>query len=358
MDGDLGKMFLKDYVAKTRDFLSQTVMTEMELAKKLGDVPYLYMKHFHDMVLEGKGIRGALVVLGYMLGGGIDLEQIYKASTFIEIFHSGILVQDDFMDCDPLRRGLSTMHKIFEDVGKKLGVKTTPSHYGNSIAVDVGDISFYLSWQVLLNSGFSDDLLIKAGRFYSKYVIRLVHGQSLDITYTGLENATEEAILNVLWTKSGEYTSLLPLIVGYTLAGGNDATVLEAINSYAKCFGWAFQIQDDYLGLFGDEKVLGKPIGSDIREGKNTLFVLQLRKNGSPSILKFLNGVLGNKNISQKDVFEMRRTLRESGALDVVLQQGWDYVVEGKKYIFKMTNDKRIQETLKSLLIYMMERTK
>lgn len=359
MDGTLGKSFLKDYINKTHEYLSQTVLNEVVLAKELGEVPELSVKYFHDMVLEGKGIRGALVVLGYMLGGGVDLDRIYKASTFIEVFHSGILVQDDFMDCDDMRRGLPTIHKVFEKIGADLKVKTNPAHYGNSIAaVSVGDIAIYLSWRMLLESGFSNDLIIKCGKLYSKYVIRLVHGQTLDITYTGLDNASEEAILNVLWTKSGEYTSLLPLMVGYTLAGGNNQQVLEAIYAYAKCFGWAFQIQDDYLGLYGNEKELGKPIGSDIREGKNTLFVLQLRKNGTPEQLEFLKKVLGNKTVTAEDVEKMRGILKDCGAIEAVLKRGWDYVAEGKNYIPQLTKDTKTQEILESLISYMMERTK
>ena len=356
--GQLGKEFLSDYSNITRPYVAKYLRQEIAKAKKIGIVPAEALESFGKMVIDGKGIRGSLVVLGYLAGGGKDMGKIYEASAFMELFHSGILVHDDFMDRDNLRRGRETIHKEFERKASGLNVKTDPMHFGNSMAVNVGDISFFMSWKKIIKSGFDMQNIIKVTEIFSNYVIRLVHGQEMDILMTGDSNASEKDILNMLWIKSGEYTALLPLLSGVAFAGEKDLAKLKAIEKYAKCFGWAFQIQDDYLGLFGNKKETGKPAVSDIREGKNTLFMLYLRKDGTPEQKTFQNSVLGNKNITKKDLDKMRETLHTSGVTQKVLQKGWGYVEEGKKYIPSVTKDKNLQKTFESLLVYMMERTK
>ena len=130
------------------------------------------------------------------------------------------------------------------------------------------------------------------------------------------------------------------------------------MENYSRCFGWAFQIQDDVLGLYAKEEELGKPIGSDLREGKNTLLMINLRKLGTQNQKDFQNKMLGNQNITTEDVEKMKLILKESGTLQHVLDLGWEYVNEGKKYISDITADEEVAQTLESLIVYMMERTK
>jgi geranylgeranyl diphosphate synthase type I len=358
MDGQLGKQFLKDYFIKVNPILDEYISDHIKKAGEIGSLPAQALSHFNDIIKGGKRIRGALTVLGYQAFGGKDLEAIYDLSTFIELFHSGVLVHDDIMDNDPFRRGSPTLHKIYEQKGEtELHVKQEKRRYGESIAVCIGDAAFYMSWEKILNANFAPELKILAGQIYSKYVIRLVHGQELDVTITGSENLKEEEVLNVIWTKSGEYTSLLPLRVGAILTGISDIKKLDALENYGRCFGWAFHIQDDILGLYGNEEELGKPVGSDIREAKNTLLMLYLDKHGTPEQLEFKNKILGNPDMTREDVEKMRQILKDSGSYDHVMKMGLDYVEEGKKFIPHITDDQKLRDILESLLVYMMERT-
>ena len=358
MNGSIGKQFLKEYIESSKPIISAFLTEEINKIKEFGEISVKLLESFREMAAEGKGIRGALTVLGYQIFGGEDLVEIRRTSTFLEIFHAGILVQDDFMDRDDIRRGLPTIHKRFEKVGKDVMVRIPFDHYGNSVALCLSDAALYLSWKILLSSNLPRELVINAGSIYANYIVRLAFGQSLDLTVTGMEDYKEDDVLKVIWTKSGEYTGLLPLMVGAALAGGKDSQKLENIKNYARCFGWAFQIQDDILGLYADEEKLGKPVGSDLREGKNTLFMLYLRKNGTQPQKKFQSRILGNKDITKEDVKKMRRMLKDSGSYQHVVDMGWKYVEEGKKYVPLITNDKKLAEILESLLVYMMERTK
>jgi geranylgeranyl diphosphate synthase type I len=324
----------------------------------LGDIPIELLKDYSEMVSQGKGIRGALIELAYLACGAADSQKILETSIFIELFHSAILIHDDFMDRDATRRGIEAIHSKYAKVGNRAGVKIPAEHYGNSIAVCLGDSGFYYSWKVLMNSSFSPEILVKAGQIYSDYIGRLGLGQALDMSIGGNNSASDEDALKVLFLKSVEYTSILPMKIGAILAGNTDKTVSIAMENFAKCLGWAFQIQDDILGLYAKEEELGKPIGSDLREGKNTLLMINLRKRGTPIQLEFQKKVLGNSLITLEDVTDMKNILKESGTLDYVLNLGNKYVADGISYIPQITSNKEIADTLESLIIYMVERTK
>ncbi len=358
MTGELGKKYLADYLAKSEPLFEEYLEKKIAEAGKISKIPTELLKRFLATARRGKKIRGALTVLGYEAAGGKNEEAILDASLAIELFHAGILVHDDFMDEDYLRRGLPTLHKQFEEVGRAIKVNTSPLHYGEAMAVNVGDAAYYLSWEKLMNSKFPSELIVAAGKLFADYIIRVVHGQVLDITNTTIKSMTEEDILKVLRYKAAEYTGVLPMLTGATLGGLVDKDKFAAIKEYGLAFGWAFQIQDDLLGIFGDEEEFGKPVGSDLREGKNTLLMLHLSQHGNLDQRRFQRKVLGNKKITKDDVLKMRQILKAAGSYQYVVDLGWKYVAEGKTQIPLITSDKKLQEILELLIVYMMERVK
>jgi geranylgeranyl diphosphate synthase, type I len=360
MDGSKGKAYLKDYIQRIRPIVDDFFGRELAETRSedFGLIATDLLQSYYQMVLAGKGIRGALVELAYMACGGTDAPRILKASTFIELFHSAILIHDDFMDRDTMRRGIETIHKQYEKQALTSGIKIPAEHYGYAQAVNIGDSGMFYSWKQLLASDFPSEHLVEAGKIFSYYIGRLGLGQAMDMAITGNDNISEKEAMKVLLSKTGEYTSILPMTVGAALAGEKNTARLEAIKKYALCFGWAFQIQDDVLGLFAKEQELGKPVGSDLREGKNTLLMIHLRRLGSPEQLEFQKYILGNVNVSSADTEKMKKILRDSGTLDHVLSIGNKYVQEGITYISEITADEDHAATLESLIVYMMERTK
>lgn len=358
MNGDVGKLYLRDYLQKSDPLFEEYLQKKIDEAGKISKIPAELLKRFLETARRGKKIRGALTVLGYEACGGKDKETILDASLSIELLHAGLLVHDDFMDEDKLRRGLPSLHEQFSEFGFKVKVKSDSYHYGETMAVIAGDIAFYLSWEKLLESEFSPDRLVRAGKIYTKHVVRTAFGQGMDLTNTPLTGLNEKHLLSVLRLKTAEYTGVLPLLLGAVLAGETNGRRLKAIENYGLSFGWAFQIQDDILGMFGDEEKVGKPVGSDLREGKNTLLMLHLSQRGTREQRAFQRKVLGNKNITKDDVLKMRQILKDAGSYDYVVNLGWKYVEEGKNQIPLITADRRLREILESLIIYMMERVK
>lgn len=356
MASNLAMEYLKSYSPFKEKYLDEYINKKLPEAAEIGQVNVEALKRFGEMAKLGKGIRGALIVLAYELCGGKNIEAIQEISVFIELFHSAILVHDDVQDQADTRRGHLTIHKQFEEVGKNLQVRTPLKHYGESMAIDIGDIGIFMSYEKLLSGKFSNEIILKAAKLYSHYMVRLAYGQNLDITPLPIDKVSEQDILYILKCKSAEYTAVLPLLLGATLAGIEDTTKLKALEEYGYGFGWSFQILDDVLGMYGEEKITGKPITADLREGKNTLLMLHLSQNGTAEQKDFQKQVFGNSNTSEEQVVQMRQILKDAGSYDYVTKLGWKYVEEGKQYIPQITSDKKYQDILEALLVYMMER--
>lgn len=342
MTDTTAQQYLQTYIQETKPLFQNYLQKKIKESKRVGLFPAEVLASFSKIAEKGKKIRGALTVLGYELAGGKDLTSIYEASIFIELFHAAVLVHDDIMDKDVIRRGLPTMQTKF----------------GVPLAICAGDAAFYLSWEKLLTSNFSSDRLLRASQLYTQYAIRLVHGQVLDVKNVSFSKMTENSILNILRFKTAEYTGVFPLLVGATLAGMKNKKKFDLLKEYGISLGWAFQVQDDILGLYGDEVKTGKPVGSDLRENKMTLFIYYVLKNGNNSEKNFVFSLLGKKNISAREIKKAQQLFKEIGAYDYVVQLGWQYVSNGRKVINLITSNKKLQGILNTFIIYIMERTR
>ncbi|OGK41695.1 hypothetical protein A2954_07505 [Candidatus Roizmanbacteria bacterium RIFCSPLOWO2_01_FULL_37_12] len=347
MKDNLVLSYLENYSKKTIPLFNYFFNAKKNEARKIGANPYDLLKQFIKTAILGKKIRGALMVLGFEIAGGKKLEAIYDASLFIELMHSGLLIHDDVMDNTDLRRGHPSLHKQY-----------SPEHLGKSMAINAGDLAFYLSWEKLMNSNFPTERLILAGKIYSEFLTRVIYGQILDIVPDNNKTISKTNILSKLRYKTAEYTGVFPLLVGAILGGMKDEKKLRLLKEYGLALGWAFQIQDDVLGLYGDKEKTGKPVGSDLKEGKKTLFVYYLLKHGNAKQKSFILSILGNKNVNSQDVNKAQKLFKEIGAYDYVIKLGWDYVKNGKKAVPAITSDKKLQKILTSFIVFMMERTR
>ena len=208
----------------------------------------------------GKRMRGLLTVLGYQLAGGNKEgeEEVIKAAVVMELFHLGLLIHDDFMDQDDLRRGVATIQSRYSD-----------RHVGESLAVLAGDYTFGWGVEILSSLNLSKDSVLKAMQVWGKYFTRVGYGQTLDV----LKTADEKSLLSILALKSGEYSCVLPLQLGAALAGGNQE-IMDKLYKYGMELGWVFQLRDDYLAEWGDSHNTGKPVGNDKREGKHSFALM------------------------------------------------------------------------------------
>ncbi|MGC8496964.1 MAG: polyprenyl synthetase family protein [Thermoplasmata archaeon] len=253
----------------------------------------------------GKRIRPVLMIFGYKLYGGKNTEEIIKASASLELVQSYLLIHDDIIDESLLRRGKPTIHLIF-------GKEYDDQKIGSDLAIIAGDLADSYAIELITHSDFEDRLKYKAIVKLSEIIEYTGYGQVLDILSPYQTDNFEENLLLIHKYKTAKYTIEGPLILGGLLTGKND---FEMISKYAIAVGIAFQLQDDILGLFGDEKALGKPVTSDLEEGKKTLLIIKILERANKDEKEKILNILGSKNISVEELEYVRNMALKTGSL-------------------------------------------
>lgn len=262
-----------------------------------------------------KRLRSAFVYYGYQLFRDDHHEEIIQASLSVELIHTGLLIHDDFMDQDDMRRGSPTTHKYYYDIHTARKYSGNGMHYGASMAVNIGDYALFLGQDILGRSQFPAERKIEALNRLSRGIVNTAIGQAFDVTIEAKRDATEKDVKDLHFAKTAIYTYENPLHVGAILAGAKQKD-LEILSKYAVPAGIAFQIQDDILGLFGDTKKTGKPAFSDLREGKVTLLVINALENATSKEVSRLRTLWGKADITNDDANEAREIVIRSGSLD------------------------------------------
>lgn len=184
-----------------------------------------------------KRIRAILVNYGYFLAGGKNRKAILESSIFIELIHNYLLIHDDIMDQDKIRRGGPTVHCSYQG----------SEHYGMSMALVVGDMANALGYEVLAGSDFPDSYKIRAIEKLNQILYLTGYGQMFEF-WLGKSKRQAQDILEIYRNKTALYTFVGPLQIGAILAGASPE-FLQKIEKFALPLGIAFQIKDDIQDL-------------------------------------------------------------------------------------------------------------
>lgn len=267
----------------------------------------------------GKRLRPAVLWHAHAACGGGREEAAMSLALSVELLHSYLLVHDDIMDAAELRRGRPAAHIAFRDRHRARGWPGDPEAFGRSVAILVGDLAH--TW--------ADDLYRRALReaagvevealdaAFADMCEEVVRGQYLELVLPFRPEPAEEDLLRVLRLKSGRYSVERPAELGALLAGA-PAPTLRALRRYGEAVGEAFQLQDDILGVFGRADRVGKPVGSDLREGKFTFLVLRTLERATASEADRLHAVMGDREAAREDIVAAADLIRSSGGLEAV----------------------------------------
>jgi len=317
------------------------------------------LRYSREFILAGgKRLRAAFMYYGYLGAGGTEEEKILDTSMSVELIHAFLLVHDDIIDQDDTRHGIATLHQHYTDIGKILFRGKDVEHFGNAMAIIIGDMLGAFGNDIIFSSAFPLEQKFKALSKVQDIVSFTVIGQARDIYMEYMGEASETEILDMYRNKTEKYTVEGPLYLGALLAGASKE-MLDGFTAYAIPLGIAFQIQDDILGIFGNAKRFGKPIGSDIEEGKVTLLVSRVLRDGTVEQKKRIRALLTlGSNLRQEDIEEFREIIRVTGAFDGTKELAKAYIEEGKHALNEIQNklDPRAYDFLFSITEYMMER--
>ncbi|MBU3935482.1 polyprenyl synthetase family protein [Patescibacteria group bacterium] len=348
------KAYIRDYIKKATPFLDHIFEKQEKEAAKISPVVGEMIRTYRDF-MGGKNLRGALVKLSYECFGGKNKKAILEASLMVEVAHSFLLMHDDIMDKDTLRRGKPTIHFKYKKLSQKKFAKGDFEHYGTSMALDLGDIGFMIAHLILANSQFSAEIKEKVLRKFNQTILDTGFGQAIDFNFEYKQKVTEKDVIKIHRYKTANYTITGPLQYGALFAGADEQKIGK-IEKYGLLVGIAFQIRDDELGLFSDQKTLGKPIGSDVKENKNTLLHLKALEWANAEDKKFLQSAYGNSKLTVKDVRKVQRITIKTGAFEYSQKTAKGLVEKGKKFVTKITSDLEYQDTLYNLADFMIER--
>lgn len=291
----------------------------------------------------GKFLRSAVLLFSCGAVGG-DEEKALSAAAGIELFHTWTLVHDDIIDRGAKRRGGPTVHEEFSKKAMdEFGLDEGPArHYGISMGILAGDTQH--GWATSLFAelgtkyGINPFIVLYLIENLNAWVLNtLVAGEVLDIQYSRVqvESLSEGLIADMLWKKTGvlyEFAGRAGAMIGLDTADP-DHELVKSISSFSSKCGMAFQLQDDILGIVGDEGMLGKPVGSDIREGKRTTIVYYAYQNASKSQKERLLEVLGNGGATEEVVEEAKDLLVRLGGVEQTWALARKYVEEALSYL-------------------------
>ncbi len=307
----------------------------------------------------GKKMRGAMVLLGYQCAGGDDLESVMRSSVAYELIHSAFLIHDDIMDRSKTRRNLDTAHVAFSHLGEMVGAED-PEQFGVSMAINTGDIGPAIAYNVVCSEPISPQRVVAGMVHLNWVIINTVLGQFLDVATFVDKIPAEEDILKIHELKTAIYTVSGALQFGAVLAGAQETPegkrVLNAMAAFGVPAGIAFQIQDDYLGMFSTEDELGKSVTSDLEERKNTLLFRHTLAEGTGDQQDTVRRALGRHNLSAAEVERVKAAIRDSGAGDYSAARARGLVEQGKAAAADITRDERLLPLLLSLADFVISR--
>lgn len=321
-------------------------------------------EEFARLNKDGKYLRAALVGLGYKAAGKKDNNYKYLASA-LEIFQTSILIHDDIIDNAEIRRGKETIpisySKKYKETKKaNKSFEEKQKNFANSMGICIGDLGFYIANQVIIENYKDDKNFIHLLSYYNDVVIKTCKGEMLDIIlpfkeeYFETDSNLEHKIMEIYKLKTAWYSIIGPYCLGLIL-GGIDKQNIQAIEDILLGIGIAFQIQDDLLGIYGDEKQIGKSITSDPEEYKQTLlYSYTMNTNYKQELLKYYG-----KKLNQEQINKVREIFEKSGARKYAenkmteLFNTSEYKIENLNF---MDNDSK--SILRGFMTYLKNRTK
>ena len=208
----------------------------------------------YTLSLGGKRVRPLLCLLACRLYSD-NIATALPIARALEVFHNFTLLHDDLMDKSPIRRGQPTVYRKWND--------NTAILSGDAMSIEA-----YRSLEGIENP----QLLFKVLPFFNKMAIEICKGQQYDMDFEVREHVSVAEYIEMIRLKTAVLLGAA-LRLGAFASGAYDSDA-QILDEVGQALGLAFQIQDDYLDVYGDEKTFGKPIGGDIMNGKKTLMLL------------------------------------------------------------------------------------
>ncbi len=262
----------------------------------------------------GKRMRPYITVLAYeALKKSESNEGVYYAAASQEMLHLGVLIHDDIIDRDTIRYGVKNVTGQYDDIYESyLENESERRHFSNSAALLAGDLLISSAYELVGRSGVDNERLVCVQQLVSDAFFAVAGGELID-TEAAFRPQSSVRAMTIAEYKTASYSFISPLSVGAVLAGASEDDVAR-LKRFGLALGIAFQLQDDVLGVFGDEAETGKSTVSDIREGKRTRMVELFEERATDEQRATFFDIFHNHHADDAMVIQAKKLLEESGA--------------------------------------------
>jgi len=267
----------------------------------------LYAAGRHLVDAGGKRLRPSMLLMAAEAVGG-DPKVVVPAAVSIELVHNFTLIHDDIMDNAETRRGRPAVHVKWDEAG----------------AILAGDTLYSKAFEILTASAApAPEDMVASVKMLAKTCAAICEGQWLDMEFERRDRVTEAEYLEMIEKKTGVLYGAAAWM-GARLSGAPEKQA-EGLERFGRLVGMAFQIQDDVLDLTAPAKVLGKPRGGDLAEGKKTLIMIHAMDRGAEV------EIFGKRNATGQEIETALETLQASGSIDYARSRAISLVEEGKE---------------------------
>ncbi len=312
------KTALQDDLARVDEFMTGALGS---------DIPYI--DRLNDEIFEasGKRLRPALVILAAGDPGKSN-DATITAGGVVEMIHTATLLHDDVVDASGLRRGRPTLN----------------ARFGDGPAILMADYIYSRAITLLVEAELTQVLSLLAWTVHKMSI-----GELLQLELKERGPLDREAYYQVIYEKTAR------LIEGSCrsggILGGRNNSEVEALGTYGRAMGLSFQIVDDILDYQSDEDTLGKPVGSDLSEGKQTLPLLMVYDSAGEAIRGKIRELLGDPQAMP----ELVDLVRENGGLDAALEEARRLGREAQQALETLPKG-RVRDALEATASFVTER--
>jgi geranylgeranyl pyrophosphate synthase len=279
---------------------------EMLVAVVNSEVKTLHDASVHILTSGGKRIRPQMALLSYLAAGGEDIEEVIPAASAVEMVHTATLVHDDINDHSLTRRGKATVHSI----------------WGRTFALLTGDYLFTKVYELMAPYGAEMNVIM------ADACSRLVEGETLQAYAAKQGKIDRETYKRIIALKTASLFEASAKM-GAKLATESEE-IINALSDYAFNLGLTFQIVDDILDVVGDPEDMGKPVGTDLIQGRGVLAVnngMKAREGDGKGTVVAEVAVQDKPDLIQ----QMMANLRNSGALEIARLQAEETAKRARK---------------------------
>ncbi|MCK8519200.1 polyprenyl synthetase family protein [Methanoculleus sp. 7T] len=279
---------LEEYLEKNADRIDKVIN------RYFGDVHGdLFRASAHLLLAGGKRLRPAVVILAADAVKRGSSDDLLPAALALELTHNFTLIHDDIMDGDVTRRGVPTVHTVWDE----------------PTAILAGDVLYAQAFEFICLSDADDAAKVRATKMLARTCAEICEGQSMDMAFETRDDVSEPEYLEMVGKKTGVLYGASAAIGGI-LAGANPVQA-DALYQFGVNSGIAFQIQDDLIDLCASSEKSGKDRASDIREGKQTLIAIKAREKG-------IDLAPYRRDLTDAEIDDLIARLKDAGVIDEV----------------------------------------